>query len=50
MLTFYSTLQDYWLKPFYCTVSYHNEWESLPPAQLPLDHTGLLPHTLHMNL
>ena len=49
-LTFYSTLQDYWLRPFYCTVLHHYEEEHLLPDQLPGEHTGLLPHTKHMNL
>ena len=35
MLTFYSTLQDYWLRPFYCTVSHHYEEEPTPPRSTP---------------
>ena len=34
-LTFYSTLKDYWLRPFYCTVSHHYEEELLPPRSTP---------------
>ena len=50
-LTFYSTSQDYWLGPFYCTVSHHYEEEPPLPDHLSGDHTGLLPYTQqHMNL
>ena len=49
-LTFCSVLLDYWLRPFYCTVSHHYEEVPSLPDQLPGEHTGLLPHSQHMNL